>query len=82
MRFETYVVMKIWIIAFWHTISCRVVQIFAEGGRWHLQGIDVHPPNTRCCTVTHKVTSIPLTTNQSYNQNFLKKLSIQTIIIM
>jgi hypothetical protein len=37
---------------------------------------------THCHTATRQVTTIPLMTNQSYDQNFLKKISIQSIIVM
>ena len=82
MRFETYVVVKIGIVVFWHVIPCIVLQICADGDSRHLQNRGVHLPNTHCHTATRQVTTIPLMTNQSYDQNFLKKISIQSIIVM
>jgi hypothetical protein len=45
MRFVTYVVVKIWVVAFWHVIPCSVLLICADEHSRHLQNIGIQPLN-------------------------------------
>jgi len=45
MRFVTYVVVRIWVVAFWCVIPCDVLLICAAGDSRHLQNIGIRPLN-------------------------------------
>jgi len=83
MRFVTYVVVKILVLAFWHVIPCSMLLICADGDSRHLQNIGIQPLNHTLLYCNSQSYS-----HHTYDQPrvmtsiSLRKFQIQTIIIM